>query len=135
MRGALSAYQSTQTVSLDGEQAFAELYGRLGRWCEEIINAERESNQAERDAKISKSIDLLSAMDSLIDVSRNQAVATRIMVLHRFAIKKLVEAKAGSSGKALAGLDGMLMEMGEIFQIMHEKRTAQGDRESPTRPL
>jgi hypothetical protein len=44
------------------------------------------------------------------------------MVLHRFAIKKMIEAKTRPDGKVLDRLDRMFVAMAEIFEAMHAKR-------------
>jgi flagellin-specific chaperone FliS len=118
MKTAISVYRTVQEVSLEGEQAFAELYGRLARWCAEIAEADRAGDPVRREKIVDKAINLLSLMDSMIDGSRSPEIAARIMALHRFAIRKLVETKSRETANGLVGLDSMLLATAEIFEAM-----------------
>ena len=120
----LSAYQDAGSITLNGEQALQELYARLSLWCDDIANRQRTGELAERDRLIERSITLLSLIDSLIDASACSEIADRILVLHRFAVKTLVKAKAENDESLLDGLAELFVSMGEIFGVMGSARTA-----------
>lgn len=120
----LSAYQEAGSITLNGEQALEELYARLARWCDDIANHQRAGELAERDRLIERSITLLSLIDSLIDVSACSEIASRILVLHRFAVKTLVKVKVYNDESPLEGLAELFLSMGEIFRVMGAARTA-----------
>jgi flagellin-specific chaperone FliS len=123
MRG-LSAYQDAGSLTLSGEQALEELYARLARWCDDIANHQRAGELAERDRMLERSITLLALIDSLIDVSTCSEIASRIFVLHRFAVKTLVKVKVNNDESPLEGLAQLFLGMGEIFGVMGSARTA-----------
>jgi len=123
MRG-LSAYQDAGSLTLSGEQALEELYARLARWCDDIANHQRAGELDERDWVIKRSITLLTLIDDLIDVSANSEIASRILVLNRFAVQTLVRTKAESDESLLDGLAELFVSMGEIFALMGSARTA-----------
>ncbi len=119
---ALSAYQVAESVTLDGEQALEELYARLARWCDEIVNLQRANETGERDRLIDRSITLLGCIDPMIDVSASSEIASRILVLHRFAVQTLVRAKAEGDEAVLEGLADLFIHLGEIFALMRSTR-------------
>ncbi|HTY53558.1 MAG TPA: flagellar protein FliS [Candidatus Binataceae bacterium] len=121
---ALSAYQDTGSLTLNGEQALEELYARLARWCDDITNHQRRNEIAERDRIVERSITLLSLIDSLIDASACSEIADRILLLHRFAVRTLVKTKAENDESLLDGLAGLFISLGEIFSVMGTARTA-----------
>ncbi len=121
---ALSAYQNAESITLDGEQALVELYARMARWCDEIVNCQRANEIEERDRLIDRSITLLGCIDPLIDVSACDEIARRILVLHRFAVQTLVRAKAESDESVMADLADLFISLGEIFALMRSNRTA-----------
>ncbi len=120
----LSAYQEAGSITLNGEQALEELYARLARWCDDIANHQRAGELAERDRLIERSITILSLIDSQIDVSACSEIASRILVLHRFAVKTLVKVKVYNDESPLEGLAELFLSMGEIFRVMGAARTA-----------
>jgi flagellin-specific chaperone FliS len=121
---ALSAYQDAESVTLDGEQALEELYARMARWCDEIVNYQRADELGERDRLIDRVITLLGCIDPLIDVSATYEIASRILVLHRFAVQTLVRAKAEGDEAVLEGLADLFINLGEIFALMRSTRVA-----------
>ena len=121
---ALSAYQEVGSLALDDEQALEELYVRLARWCDEIANCQRANEPGERDRLIDRSITLLGLIDPLIDVSAWYEIASRVLVLHRFAVQTLVRAKAESDEAVLEGLADLFINLAEIFALMRSTRIA-----------
>ncbi len=121
---ALSAYQDAESVTLDGEQALEELYARMARWCDDIVNYQRANDIGERDRMIDRSVTLLGCIDPLIDVSATYEIASRILVLHRFAVQTLVRAKAESDESVMTGLADLFINLGEIFALMRSTRAA-----------
>ena len=120
----LSAYQEAGSITLNGEQALQELYARLARWCDDIANHQRAGELRERDRIVERSMTLLALIDSLIDVSACSEVASRILLLHRFAVKTLVKLKVTNDESLLEGLAHLFLSMGEIFGVMGAARTA-----------
>ena len=121
---ALSAYQEAGTITLTGEQALEELYARMARWCDDIASHQRAGELEERDWVIKRSITLLTLIDDLIDVSANSEIATRILALHRFAVKTLAKLKVTNDESPLDGLAQLFVTMGEIFALMGSARNA-----------
>ena len=121
---ALSAYDDAGSLTLDGEQALEELYARLARWCDDIVNYQHAGQISERDGLVERSITLLDCIDRLIDVSASYEITSRILVLHRFAVRTLVRAKAESDESVLEGLADLFINLGEIFALMRSIRAA-----------
>ncbi len=121
---AAALYMNSQTLTLDGERAFAELYRRLARWSGEILALERAGDSAGADALIERAMTLLTHMDGQIDVARNYEIATRILCLHRFAVRTLVNAKLKVNRKELEGLAQVFVTLGEIFSAIRPPRTS-----------
>lgn len=115
---AASLYMKSQTVTLDGERAFAELYGRLARWSGEILELQSRGDNASADALIERAMTLVTYMDGQIDVSQNYDIATRILSLHRFAVRTLVNAKLKVNRDELEGLAQVFVTLGEIFAVI-----------------
>ena len=118
----LSAYEEAGSLTLNGEQAVQELYARLARWCDEIAYRQRAGDLAERDRLVHRSMTLLDLIDSLIDVSACPEVASRILALHRFAVKTLVKLKVRNDEAVLQGLAPLFLSMGDIFSVMGAAR-------------
>jgi flagellin-specific chaperone FliS len=118
------AYAQSQDVTLDGEQAFEELYTRLARWTAEIIDG-YTANQPEANAqRIERSIALLGYMNQAIDLSQNYDIASAVLSLHRFAIAALVKAKAEGTGAALESLSRILLTLADIFIAIRTRKGA-----------
>jgi flagellin-specific chaperone FliS len=111
----LMAYAQSQDVTLDGEQAFEELYARLARWTAEIIDAYDNGQAEANDQKIERSIALLGYMNRAIDLSHNYAIACAVLSLHRFVIGALVKAKAEGYSAPLTGVSSVLLALAELF--------------------
>jgi len=120
----LSAYQEAGSITLNGEQALQELYARLARWCDDIASHQRAGELAERDRLVERSMTLLALIDSLIDVSACSKIASRILLLHRFAVRTLVKVKVHNDESPLEGLAELFISLGEIFGVMGTARTA-----------
>ena len=118
----LTAYAQSQDVTLDGEQAFEELYTRLARWAVEIIDAYGDGQIEANEQRIERSIALLSYMNKAIDLSQSAAVACAILSLHRFAIGALVKAKAEGCSSPLEGLSSVLLRLAEIFATIRSRK-------------
>jgi flagellin-specific chaperone FliS len=118
---------NSQTLTLDAERAFAELYSRLARWSGEILALERAGDSAGADALIERAMTLLTYMDGQIDVTRNYEIATRILCLHRFAVRTLVNAKLKVNPQELEGLAQVFVTLGETFSAIRPPRTADPD--------
>src|SRR5689334_22436226 len=118
----LTAYAQSQDVTLDGEQAFEELYTRLARWAVEIIDAYEDGQIEANEPRIERSIALLGYMNQAIDLSQNCGVACAVLSLHRFAIGALVKAKAESCGTPLEGLSSVLLMLAEIFAVIRGRK-------------
>ena len=117
----LMAYAQSQDVTLDGEQAFEELYTRLARWTDESIDAYRD-NRAEAGQRIERCVALLGYMNHAIDLSHDYAIACAVLSLHRFVIDALVKAKAEGCGAPLAGVSSVLLTLAELFGAIHSKK-------------
>lgn len=109
------AYTHCQTMTLDGEQAFEELYTRLARWAQESAESQSRGDWTTSDSRLDRCISLLGFMDRVIDVSQNYEIASAILSLHRFAIGALVKAKAQRNPAELDGLPQIFISLGEIF--------------------
>ena len=115
----LMAYAQSQDVTLDGEQAFEELYNRLARWTVEIIDAYKDGQTEANERRIERSIALLGYMNQAVDLSHNYAVAYAVLSLHRFVIGAMVKAKAESWGAPLKGVSSVLLTLAELFAAIH----------------
>jgi flagellin-specific chaperone FliS len=109
------AYTQCQAVTLDGQQAFEELYTRLARWAQESAESQSRGDWSTSDSQIDRCISLLGFMDRVIDVSQNYEIASAILSLHRFAIGAFVKAKAQRNPAELDGLPKILISLAEIF--------------------
>ncbi len=89
-----NAYARCQTLSLDGESAYEELYSRLARWTDEAVQFYKVSSEAEAECRLERCIELLGYMDRGLDLSGTPEVINAILSLHRFAIGALVKSKA-----------------------------------------
>jgi flagellin-specific chaperone FliS len=121
---AASLYMNSQTLTLDGERAFAELYGRLARWTGEIVALQRAGDSAAADDLIERAMTLLTHMDGQIDVSQNYELATRILCLHRFAVRTLVEAKLKPQANEVEGLAPVFVILAETFAAMKSPKSS-----------
>jgi flagellin-specific chaperone FliS len=111
----LTAYAQSQDVTLDGEQAFEELYVRLARWTSEIIENYKDSQTRVVGQQIERSITLLGYMNQAVDLSHNYALACAVLSLHRFVIGAFVKAKAENCGRPLEGVTDVLLTLAEVF--------------------
>jgi flagellin-specific chaperone FliS len=118
------AYTQCQTVTLEGEQAFEELYTRLARWAQESAESQSRDDWTTSDSQLDRSISLLGFMDRVIDVSQNYEIASAILSLHRFAIGALVKAKAQRDPSELEGLPQIFISLGEIFGTIYATKDA-----------
>ena len=126
------AYTQCQTITLDGETAFEELYTRLSRWIRDASERLESGDCAGFEALVEKCVTLLGFMDSCIDLSGNYDIATRILSLHRFLIGALVRAKAERNGAALIGLPEVFVSLSAIFvaiRASHLKSEGTGSSE------
>jgi flagellin-specific chaperone FliS len=119
----LTAYAQLQDVTLDGEQAFEELYARLARWIIEIVDACEDGQSEAQDQKIERCIALLGYMNQAIDLSQNFAVGCAVLSLHRFVIRSLLKAKAESCGNPLDGVSSVFLTLAEIFSTIWRGKT------------
>jgi flagellin-specific chaperone FliS len=120
----MRAYAQSQSISLDGESAYEELYSRLARWTDEALQFYKVSSEAEAERGLERCIELLGYMDRGIDISGTPEIVKAILSLHRFAIGALVKAKAERDSKDLAPLVRIFLSMGEIFAAIREQRLA-----------
>jgi flagellin-specific chaperone FliS len=119
-----NAYAQFQSLVLDGESAYEELYSRLARWTDEADRFYKVSSPAEADYRLERCIELLGYMDRGLDLSGTQSVVKAILSLHRFLISALVRAKAEHGSEELAKLVPVILSIGEIFAGIREKRLA-----------
>jgi flagellin-specific chaperone FliS len=117
-----NAYTQYQTVSLDGESAYEELYSRLARWTDEALHFYNVSSAGEAEYRLEGCIELLGYMDRGLDLSGTPNVVKAILSLHRFAIGALVKAKAERDSNELAQLAEVFLSIGGIFGAIREKR-------------
>jgi hypothetical protein len=109
------AYKQSQELTLDGEQAFEELYLRLARWTDEIFKSNSAHLVAADTERIEQCVVLLGFMGQLIDLSHNFLIASVVLSLHRFAIATLIRVLVERKPGALAGLPGVFIELSRIF--------------------
>ena len=114
----ITGYAKYQSISLQGEAAYEELYMRLARWTAESMNFRQEGKPADAEAKLDRCIQVLSYMDRGIDMSQNRDIALAIMSLHRFAITTLVKAKADPASVELESLVKVFLSLAEIFDAI-----------------
>jgi len=119
-----NAYAQFQSVVLDGESAFEELYTRLARWASEADQHYKAAGAAEADYRLERCIELLGYMDRCLDLSGTPEVLKAILALHRFLISALVRAKAEQGSEELPKLVPVFLSMGQIFATIHAKRMA-----------
>jgi len=108
-------YREYQSISLEGEAAYEELYTRLARWTTEATSLQQEGKQAEFEAKLDRCIEVIGYMDRGIDLTTNRDIALAILSLHRFSISSLVKAKAELSVAELEPLVKVFLSLAEIF--------------------
>lgn len=123
--GAITAYSQSQTVTLDGERAFEELYTRLARWSEEADRFEREHDFDSAEAKVERCVALLGYMNQAVDLSANYEVASAVLSLHKYAIGVLVRSKAQRGSGQLAELPAVFVKLAEIFAAIRSVRAFQ----------
>lgn len=118
-----AGYGKYQSISLEGEAAYEELYTRLARWTSEAIILQQDERQTEAEAKLDRCIEILGYMDRGIDMSQNRDVATAILSLHRFSIASLVQAKGDHTIAELEPLVKVFLSLTEIFTAIRESRS------------
>src|SRR5271166_74039 len=118
----LAGYAQYQSISLQDDAAYQELYMRLARWTGESVVFQQDGKPTEREAKLDRCIELLGYMDRGIDMSKNCDVALAIMSLHRFAITTLVKAKAEPASADLEGLVKVFFSLADIFGAIRVSR-------------
>src|SRR5271165_5410889 len=116
-----NAYAQFQTLSLDAESAYEELYSRLARWADEAYRFYKVASEAEADYRIERCIELLGYMERGLDLSGTQSAVKAILSLHRFVISALVRAKAEHGSEELAKLVPVILSIGEIFRAIRDK--------------
>jgi len=118
----ISAYGKYQSISLEGEAAYEELYIRLARWTSEAIVLHQEGNNSEAESKLDRCIEILGYMDRGIDMSQNRDIALGIMSLHRFAITTLVKAKGEGGLGEIEPLVKVFFSLADIFAAIRSGR-------------
>jgi flagellin-specific chaperone FliS len=116
------AYSKYQSISLEGEAAYEELYTRLARWTSEAILLHQDEAQAEAEAKLDRCIEVVGYMDRGIDMSHNRDIALAILSLHRFAIASLVKAKGDRTIGELEPMIKVFLSLAEIFAAIRQSR-------------
>lgn len=111
----ITAYGKYQSISLEGEAAYEELYTRLARWTSEAVALQQDGKQAEAEAKLDRCIEIIGYMDRGIDMSQSRDVALAIMSLHRYAITTLVKAKGEPVPTDLEPLMSVFFSLADIF--------------------
>jgi|SRR5580704_2471904 flagellin-specific chaperone FliS len=119
-----NGYTQFQSLVLDGESAYEELYSRLARWADEADRFYKVNSAAEADYRLERCIELLGYMDRGLDLSGTQSVVKAILSLHRFLISALVKAKAEHGSEDLGKLVPVILSTGEIFAAIRAKRMA-----------
>lgn len=112
-----AAYAVTQSITMDGNRAFEELYVRLARWTAEAGETAEDSRYGQL---IDKCVSLLGYMDPLLDPSRGGRIALNVLSLHRFAITTLIQAKRDGNRSALDGLPETFYSLAEVFKAVHD---------------
>jgi flagellin-specific chaperone FliS len=120
----ISAYGKYQSISLESEAAYEELYIRLARWTSEAIAFQQQGNRTEAESKLDRCIEILGYMDRGIDMSQNRDIALGIMSLHRFAITTLVKAKSEGGMAELESLVRVFFSLADIFAAIRAGRTS-----------
>lgn len=116
-------YGKYQSISLEGEAAYEELYTRLARWTTEATGLLQEGKHAQFEAKLDRCIEVIGYMDRGIDLSTSRDIAMAILSLHRFSISSLVKAKAESSVGELEPLVKVFLSLAEIFSAIRASRS------------
>jgi flagellin-specific chaperone FliS len=119
----IAGYGKYQSISLEGEAAYEELYTRLARWTSEAIILQQDEKQTDAEAKLDRCIEILGYLDRGIDMSQNPDVATAILSLHRFSIASLVRAKSDQTITELEPLVKVFLSLTEIFAAIRESRS------------
>jgi flagellin-specific chaperone FliS len=117
-----NAYTQFQSIVLDGESAYEELYSRLARWVDEADRFYKVRSPSEADYRLERCIELLGYMDRGLDLSGTPNVVKAVLSLHRFLISALVRAKAEQGSEELAKLVPVILSIGEIFAAIRAKR-------------
>jgi flagellin-specific chaperone FliS len=118
----VTGYAKYQSISLDGEAAYEELYTRLARWTGEAILLHQDQKQTEAEAKLDRCIQVIGYMDRGIDTSHNPDIAVAILSLHRFAISTLVKAKGDRSVGDLEPMPKVFLSLADIFAAIRQSR-------------
>ena len=119
----MMGYENYQSISLEGEAAYEELYTRLAKWSREAADLQREGKDLEAEAKLDRCIEILGYMDRSIDISNNRDIAVAILSLHRFAIAYLVKAKGEHAMDDFEPLVKVFLSLAEIFAAMRHQRS------------
>ena len=122
----IAAYGKYQSISLESEAAYEELYTRLARWTGEAIVFQQDNKQAEAEAKLDRCIEIIGYMDRGIDLSHNRDIAVAILSLHRFAIASMVRAKGDGTIVELAPMVKVFLSLAEIFAAIRQSRFIPG---------
>ena len=121
----LVTYGKYQSISLEGEAAYEELYTRLARWTSEAILFHQDQAEVEAEAKLDRCIEVIGYMDRSIDMSHNGDIAMAILSLHRFAIASLVKAKGDRTIGELEPMVKVFLSLAEIFVAIRQSRVSQ----------
>jgi flagellin-specific chaperone FliS len=116
-------YSNYQSISLEGEAAYEELYTRLARWTRDAAAFQREGKEADAEAKLGRCIEVLGYMDRGIDLSHSYDIAVAILSLHRFAIAALVKAKGERGAADLEPLVKIFLSLADIFAAIRASRS------------
>src|SRR5580704_18558796 len=119
----VTGYAKYQSISLQGEAAYEELYTRLARWTSESMALQQEGKLSEAEAKLDRCIQVLGYMDRGIDMSQSRDVALAILSLHRFAITTLVNAKADLAAAAVEPLIKVFFSLSDIFAAIRASQS------------
>jgi len=119
----IAGYGKYQSISLEGEAAYEELYARLARWTSEAVILQQDGKQADAEAKLDRCIEILGYMDRGIDMSHSRDVAVAILSLHRFAITTLVKAKSERVPSGLEPLVKIFFSLADIFAAIRAGRS------------
>jgi flagellin-specific chaperone FliS len=119
----IAGYGKYQSISLEGEAAYEELYTRLARWTREADAFQHEGKVTEAEAKLDRCIEILGYMDRGIDMSKSRDVALAILSLHRFAIAALVKAKGERATADLEPLVKIFLSLADIFAAIRASRS------------
>jgi hypothetical protein len=119
------AYKQSQQITLNGDQAFEELYLRLARWIDEIRRLDSGGLSAADTERIERCVALLGYMGQLVDLSHNFVIASAVLSLLRFTIGALVKVVAERKAGGLEGLPEIFVALSEIFSAIGAGRSEQ----------